>query len=328
MSYWSAQVLVLLFAWQWSKRELAWHLRFNLVHFESLKSMMQHGFNLQFNELMYFVHFQFDKMIIAGFAGLTEVAHYEVASRAGQALRSLPFTAITTFLPTATEKLAKGEDIWPSYIEMTRAASLAAVMLLLLPLAVSPIFLFAWVGQIGYHGRWVFMLLAIGISISILAMPVSNFIQAMGRTVVDAKFAIISVTINVVLSLLLIQIWGKEGAAAGTGLAMLITGFAYMNNFHNMNGRRLMDTIDYLVKMLWPALLVCLICFGLERIIEPWVISSRWYMGPAAVLLYLFGLVLIITVMLATERLGQQERALLAKIPFVRHLPTMRSSYK
>jgi len=320
IAYWLTQLLVLLISWLWARRQFPWQFRLDSIRFETMKSMLSHGFNLQFNELMYFVHFQFDKMIIAGFAGLTEVAHYEVASRAGQALRSLPFTAITTFLPTATEKLAKGGDIWPIYIEMTRAASLAAVLLLLLPLAVSPIFLFAWVGQIGYHGRWVFMLLAIGISISILAMPVSNFIQAMGRTAVDAKFAIVSVTINVVLSLLLIQIWGKEGAAAGTGLAMLITGLAYMRNFHVICKRRLMDTIDHLVEMFWPALLICLVCFGLERIIEPWVISSRWYMGPTSVALYAFGAIAILAVMLSTNRLGQSEMQLLARIPFVRTL--------
>ena len=269
---------------------------------------------------MLFRSFQFDKMIIAGFAGLSEVAHYEVASRAGQALRSLPFTAITTLLPAVTSKLSRGEEIWSDYLAMTRASGMAAVLFLLLPLAVSPIFLFAWVGQIGFHGRWVFMLLAIGISFSVLAMPVSNFIQAMGRTIIDARFALLSISMNVTFSLILIQQWGKEGAAAGTAMAMAITGIAYMYKFHKIQGRKLMDTLVYLFGLLWPALLICLICYGLEQIIEPLVIGSRWYMGPVAVALYAAGAISILAVMLSTNRLGQSEMQLLAKIPVVRIL--------
>ena len=318
IAYWSAQLMVIVVSLLWARREQAWCFSLHSLRWRTITMMLRHGFNLQFNELMYFVHFQFDKMIIAGFAGLSEVAHYEVASRAGQALRSLPFTAITTMLPTATEKLASGAEIWGDYMAMTRAAGLAAVVFLILPLAVSPIFLFAWVGQIGYHGRWVFMLLASGIAISVVAMPVSNFIQAMGKTVIDARLALVSIAMNVTLSLILIQQWGKEGAAAGTALAISITSIAYMNKFHQLKGRRLIDTLRFLGRLFWPALMICLVCYGLERVIEPLVISSRWYMGPAAVALYLFGAVAILIVMVTTNRLGAEELRLLGRVPLLR----------
>ena len=318
IAYWLTQLLVLALSLIWARRSCQWRFLPSSLRLTTITTMLKHGFNLQFNELMYFVHFQFDKMIIAGFAGLSEVAHYEVASRAAQALRSLPFTAISTMLPTATERLASGAEIWGDYMAMTRASGMAAILFLLLPLAVSPVFLFAWVGQIGFHGRWVFMLLACGIAISVLAMPVSNFIQAMGKTVIDARFALISITMNVTFSLILIQQWGKEGAAAGTALAMAVTGIAYMNKFHKLQGRRLMETLDHLVEMLWPALLICLICYGLEQVIEPMVIGSRWYMGPVSVALYGFGAIAILAVMISTNRLGEQERRLLLKIPLLR----------
>ncbi|PIW49976.1 MAG: hypothetical protein COW18_04550 [Zetaproteobacteria bacterium CG12_big_fil_rev_8_21_14_0_65_54_13] len=327
IAYWGAQLLVITVSLIWARREQPWHFSPHFLRWKTITTLLSHGFNLQFNELMYFVHFQFDKMIIAGFAGLSEVAHYEVASRAGQALRSLPFTAITTLLPTATEKLARGAEIWGDYMAMTRASGMAAVLFLLLPLAVSPIFLFAWVGQIGYHGRWVFMLLACGIAISVLAMPVSNFIQAMGKTVIDARFALVSITMNVTFSLILIQQWGKEGAAAGTALAISATGIAYMNKFHQLQGRRLIDTLRYLAGIFWPALFICLICYGLERIIEPLVISSRWYMGPAAVALYVGGLIAIVWVMVFTNRLGREETALLNRVPLVRAFVSRASSH-
>ena len=101
-------------------------------------------------------------------------------------------------------------------------------------------------------------------------------------------------------------------------MAMAVTGIAYMNKFHKLQGRRLMETLDHLVEMLWPALLICLICYGLEQVIEPMVIGSRWYMGPVSVALYGFGAIAILAVMISTNRLGEQERRLLLKIPLLR----------
>jgi len=279
--------------------------------------MFLHGFNLQFSDMMYFVHFQFDKMLIAGFVGLAEVTHYECASRAGQALRSIPGFGLGSFLPTATEKYSRKGNFWNDYIALTRVASLSAVFLLLLPMAVSPLFLFAWVGQVGYHGRWVFMLLATGISISIIAMPVNLFIQAMGRTGVMARLAVISIIINLVMSVLLIQIWGKEGAAAGTTLAISIAGMMYLFDFHTVNNRSMAATIATVIHLIWPALLICALCYGVEQLIEPWVISSRWYMAPAALVLYGVAAILILYVFAVTARLGSLELRVLDKLPVI-----------
>jgi O-antigen/teichoic acid export membrane protein len=276
-----------------------------------------HGFNLQFGDMMYFVHFQFDKMLIAAYVGLGEVSHYECASRAVQALRSIPGFGLGSFLPTATEKYSSKQDFWPVYLDLTRVAMLSTIFLLLLPMAISPLFLFAWVGQIGYHGRWVFMLLAAGVSISVITMPVNLFIQAMGRTVVMAKLAIVSIVINVVLSFLLVQVWGKEGAAAGTALAVSITGGMYLFDFHASNKKKIIETISMIIRIMWPALAICVVSFGLERFIEPWVISSRWYMAPASVCIYLLGVIMILYIFAATGRFGAIELRLINKVPFV-----------
>ncbi|MHC4139511.1 MAG: hypothetical protein ACYSR1_06630, partial [Planctomycetota bacterium] len=160
------------------------------------------------------------------------------------------------------------------------------IFFLLAPLTVSSLFLFAWVGQIGYHGRHVFMFLATGIAVNILVVPVSIFIQAMGRTSLEAVISFCSIIMNVLFSLILIKFWGKEGAAAGTGLAMILAGMMYTYLFHKVHRRSMAYTIRYLLHYSWPLLFICLIWFALGRAIEPLVISSRWYMGPASVVLY------------------------------------------
>jgi len=317
ISYWVSQLIILCLSWFLVAKKVPWNYRFKLNQWKTIREMFKHGFNLQFGDMMYFVHFQFDKMIIAAYVGLAEVTHYECASRAGQALRSIPGFGLGTFLPAATEKYSGKQEYWHSYIDLTRIASFAAIFLFLLPMAISPLFLFAWVGQIGYHGRWVFILLASGIAISVVAMPVNLFVQAMGRTVVMAKLAIVSIIINVILSLVLVQWWGKEGAAAGTALAISITGVLYLYDFHAVNGRDIKVTLNYLIKLTWPAMMICLGCYGLEQLIEPLVISSRWYMAPAAIGIYTFGCVIILYVLAITGRFGAIEQRLLSKLPYV-----------
>ncbi len=314
-SYWVCQVVIFAFVLAGARRVVPWRFSFALVSTRDLQSMLSHGLYLQFSDFSNFIQFQFDKMIIAGFAGLSEVAHYEIGNRSAMALRGMCSSGLGTFLPTAARRYAGGEDIWPSYLEMTRVALLLVILFLLIPIIVSPLFLFAWVGQIGFHGRFVFMLLAMGISVAVLALPVSIFVQAMGRTVLEAKVAICTIVINVSLSLILVRHWGKEGAAAGTGLAMMLTGAGYMYLFHRIFHKSFASTLGYLARYYWPAFVVLPVWFWLERIIEPLVISSRWYMGPAAVLLYTSCVLVLFVFMLLGNRLGEAERELLSHVP-------------
>lgn len=314
-SYWVCQVVVFALVLLTARRVVPWRFDLALVSSKSLRPMLSHGIFIQFSDFSNFLQFQFDKMIIAGFSGLSEVAHYEIGNRSALAMRSMCTSGLGTFLPTAAGCYAKGEDIWPIFLDMTRIALLLIVFFLLVPIIISPLFLFAWVGQIGFHGRFVFMLLAMGVSVSVLAQPVSIFVQAMGRTVLEAKVAICTIIINVSLSLILIRFWGKEGAAAGTGLAMILIGLGYMFIFHRSFNKSFITTLRYLGRSFWPVCVVLPIWFVLEWVIEPMVISSRWYMAPAAVLLYGSCVMALFIVLHTGNRLGEAERELLSRIP-------------
>ena len=315
LTYWACHALVLLVAQYWASRLIVWRFRPTTVSKKLQRSLLSHGFYLQFSDFAHFIHFQFDKMVIAGFTGLSEVAHYEIASRAGMGLRSLCSSGLNTFLPRATNDTAKRVDIWPLYQEMTKGAMWLIILFLLAPLTISSIFLFAWVGLIGYHGRYVFMFLVAGIAVNILAVPVSIFVQAMGRVSLEAVVSVASILINVMLSLILIRFWGKEGAAAGTGLAMILAGMIYIYFFHKMHRRSMTDTIRHLLHYSWPLLFICLIWFALGRAIEPLVICSRWYMGPASIVLYVTLVLALLVFCIYTGRIGKVEYEMICRIP-------------
>ncbi len=315
LTYWACHALVLLAAQYWASRIVVWRFRPSTINMKLQKSLLSHGFYLQFSDLSHFIHFQFDKLIIAGFTGLSEVAHYEIASRAVMGLRSLCSSGLNTYLPRATNNSAKGTDIWPLYQEMMKGAMWLIIFFILAPLTVSPLFLFAWVGQIGYHGRYVFMFLVAGVTVNILVVPVSIFIQAMGRTSLEAVVSVCSIFMNVLFSLVLIRFWGKNGAAAGTGLAMILAGMAYLYLFHKVHRRSMADTIKHLLYYSWPLLFICLVWFTLGRAIEPLVISSRWYMGPASVALYVTLVLALFVFCIYTGRIGNVEFEMIRRIP-------------
>ena len=315
LTYWACHALVLLVAKYWASRLVVWHFRPSTLNKKLQKSLLSHGFYLQFSDFAHFIHFQFDKLIIAGFTGLPEVAHYEVANRASMGLRSLCSSGLNTYLPRATNDTAKGGDIWPLYQEMNKGTMWLVIFFLLAPFAVSPMFLFAWVGQIGYHGRYVFMFLVAGIAVNILVVPVSIFIQAMGRTSLEAKVSVCSIIMTVMFSLILIRLWGKEGAAAGTGLAMVLAGMMYIYFFHKVHQRNILDTLRDLFHYSWPLLVICLIWLAIGQAIEPLVIGSRWYMGPASIVLYVTLVLTLFAFCIYTGRFGAVEYEMIWRIP-------------
>jgi len=315
--YWITQIVILLGAHIIARRIVWW--RFDRTHLDRklLRTLFAHGRNVQISELSHFVHFQFDKMLIAGFVGLPMVANYEVASRAGQALRSLPITGLSVFLPAITQQHQRGEGLWPSYLAMTRFAAHMAVVFILLPLTIAPMFLFAWTGLIGFHGTGVFSLLAIGIFISVLLLPVSTFAQAINRTDLEAKAALGSLLLNALLSLFLIRNWGMAGAAVGTAIAMIWVGIVYLWVFHRLQQQRLWHTVKHVLHSIWPAIPISIIWLILSMAVMPQVIHSRWAMGPAAVLLYCSGVVALLVAYRYCGCLGQVEQQWLAKLPVV-----------
>jgi O-antigen/teichoic acid export membrane protein len=203
-----------------------------------------------------FVNFQFDKFIIAGLVGLWAVAPYEVANRAVAALRSVPASGAETFLPTAMTRGASGDEAWHWYVASTRIAVYGVAVFLLAPLAVAPMFLYAWTGEMGYVGRWAFVALSFGAMASVLSLPAATLMQVAQRPGVPGKAAALAIVLNVPLSLLLVIQWGLAGAAIGTAAAMVASSSQLLHATHRHFGRPLAATCRVLMEF-WPLVLVC-----------------------------------------------------------------------
>ncbi len=309
-----AIITVQVFAALWTRRRMPWRLAPRTLDRGLARAMLGYGISLQFSDLSTFVMYQFDKLIISGVVSPVEVTHYEVASRSAQSLGSISSAPFIAFTPTLTERHGRREDPSADLLRMLRLTVLGTGLFLLLPLAVARIGLFAWVGQIGYHAAATFGLLALSVISTTLVMPLSISAQAMGRASMELTRAAGAMIINVPASVLLINAYGKEGAAMGTLIACVIANSlfaAWLLRALALPWRAVAaDLRSLLVPIVATAVAIAL----LERLVEPWVIASRWYMAPTAAVLYVLGALGVSLWIWRGEALHPEERALVLSL--------------
>jgi O-antigen/teichoic acid export membrane protein len=218
--FWSVQLLVVgagvLLAYR-RLRFRPWRARPDVA---TMRRLGAWGVTVQATEWAQTVNQQFDKFVLVRTIGLPAVGMYEVASRSIAALRSVPSSGLETFLPSVALATSTGGDPGPWLRRMTNLAAYAALVFFVAPLVVAPMFLFAWVGDMGIASSGAFTALALGAGVNLLGLPLGTLAQAVGRPALQARSAVVSIVLNVPLSLLLARKWGVEGAAVGTAIAL------------------------------------------------------------------------------------------------------------
>ncbi len=326
-AYWSVQLALLSTLCFLYRRQCLPHLDVTSFSFVKIREMAAYGLKSQLDQWAQFINFQFDKFIIAGWVGLWAVAPYEVANRSVLALRSIPASGLETTLPGAVLLQADRSAALRWYFASNRITVYAVCMFMLAPLAVAPVFLYAWTGELGYVGRWVFLALIAGAMAGVLTLPAAILAQAAGRADLPARSAAVSILLNLPLSLLLVLKWGLAGAAVGTGIALVLSSLNLLRSVHAHFGWRVAATLC-VASRLWPPIVVC-VCFGALTywIFNEWfatVDASLRYarltrIGPGLLALLVYGLCLgsMFFVELARGAFTKEERSSLNRaIPF------------
>jgi O-antigen/teichoic acid export membrane protein len=270
-AYWCGQVLVAGAALQASRSMRGGPRSVEDGHSAvQWRAMLSHGLKIQVCDWAQLVSFQFDKFAIAAVAGLSMVAPYEVANRSAMALRSLPSSGLDSFLPSAAIEHSTPEEAWTRYLAVTRLAGVAVSVFMIAPLALMPVFLYAWTGQMGYDSRGAFALLLLGFVANVLALPAAAMVQAAGRADIQARAAVLTLLLNIPLSVVLLLAWGITGAALGTAIAMAAGAVLLFISMHRCYGRSPQPTLRLLAGF-WPVLPV-----GLLFLVASWLPFESW----------------------------------------------------
>lgn len=286
ISYWGTQAVVVFIANRFARHLVRWRITPSHINLATIKKMLMYGLRVQLNEWMLFFNFQYNKMMLAGWVGLAAVAPYELANRGGMALRSIPSSGLDTVMPKASVDHAQGVKLWPCYLNSLKIGINCAILFLVIPATVAPLFMHALGGTVGVMASSAFIIMIAGIIINILALPAKLLLQAMSLEKALVKTSLLTILMNIALTLLFVTHWGVNGAAAASAIAMLTGGIWITGIFHSHMGMRMTETMRNHMRKLWPILIVCPVWMAAAFFIQPLLPPSQLCSLAASGILY------------------------------------------
>jgi O-antigen/teichoic acid export membrane protein len=206
------------------------------VSFVRFKELFRFGIKLFASRISTFTNFQFDKVLIPHFIGVGYVTYYDLGSKIVNFIRQFILLLTSAVLPAVSELQAKGQEgkVYLLYIRTTKYVVSFGLPVILFAIVFAPVILFGWIGE-GYDASVsVLRILALGYFFNMAAGTISPIVQGIGRPDIQMWIAILSVSLNVPLSIFLIQRFGFLGASLGTTIAMVIAASTYFWRFHRL----------------------------------------------------------------------------------------------
>jgi O-antigen/teichoic acid export membrane protein len=287
-----------------------------------MNRLLRLGVTLQLSEWAQTINFQFDKFVVVRVLGLWPAALYEVGNRSALALRSVPASSTETILPIAAQHATDTASMLGHLQRMTLFAVHGVLLFCAAPAAVAPVFLYAWVGEMGYVSRYVFTWLILGTAANLIALPFGTFAQAAGHPRIQARAAVGSIVVNVLLSLTFIQVWGLSGAAFGSSVAMLVGTVMLLREARGLFGTELTVGLGRILARHWAVFAVAigfgvLVHIGFDHWLLRLPLRVRYSVGLrglaafAAAGLYCSCVLAMLAVKLKTIGLDEPEREFL-----------------
>ncbi len=200
------------------------------VNSSYLKDGFSFGHKVFFAELLGFLNYRFDIILLKLFSTSSQIGFYSTATFMAETLWLLP-GAVSLVLYTKLVTGEKTEEVTPGVLKNTFLLIVFAALVLL--------FIARPLIRIFYTDAFLPAFLPFAIllpGVVLLAIPkvlASHFIGVWGKPELIMKGRIASVVTNVVLSIVLIPRYGMYGAAFGSTLAYMIESIFILSIFNN-----------------------------------------------------------------------------------------------
>jgi O-antigen/teichoic acid export membrane protein len=214
-----------------------------------------------------------DEVVIGFFLPVTAVAHYTVARRLSQIIRTLAEQLAKVLLPIASELDAAGDEDRLRHLYLLGSR---LTLVVLLPLSAALIALAgpslaAWVGQEYAESASVVVVLVISQVFDTSQWPAGYVLQGMNRHRPLAFISLGGALANLVFSVVLVQQYGVLGVAVGTLIPTVIETTLFVTPYaarvlQVTLGRVVTDVVLRAVLPLVPAIVVLVIA---RALIEP-----------------------------------------------------------
>lgn len=227
-------------------------------HFHSLKKMSNFGIQMQVSKLASFAADKYDEYLLAFFSVISNVTFYNISSKVVRIGKFMPFQLIPQVAPVAAELKARddNEKISQLFNDTSKYLTLISLPIFVYIFIFADIIINTWMGpgfDISVH---LLRILAIGQLINmIFSAPGNSIIPNLGKPKYQMYEGLIFLSINLVLSYLLIKYYGILGAAIGntisTSIASLFVFFVSISYFRK-------NSIDILRNIYLKPFLICI----------------------------------------------------------------------
>lgn len=280
-------------------RKLRMRFAFRGLEFSLLKEMGAFTFFIFLNQIIDQVNWAVDKLLLTRMISPAIVATYSVGAQINSLYLQMSTAVSNVFIPRVNQIVAGSNDNRELTKLMTKVGR---VQFLILALVLTGFVFFGkafinlWTGAGTADAYYVALFLIIPVTIPLLQnlgieiQRAKNMHRA--RSVVYTCLA----AGNVVLSIGLIQLWGVVGAAAGTGIMLVLGNGLFMNwYYHKKIGLDMIAFWREIIRFV-PALLLCAILGAVYAYFVPvnsWVmllISAAAYTVVYCLVMWLLGM--------------------------------------
>ena len=253
-----------------------------------IRRMLAFGGWMQVNALTAVINLEADKLIIAWFLGLASVTPYQIGNRLASLNRVVPFQMLAAMMPVATTVQAGGTraEAAAFYREMSRYLMLLTLAITGFTVVVADRLIATWIGQPYPEAATIACTLALSLSVNNLTGGGTTMARASGQPRYETYYAVLSMTLNVGLTVVLAPPFGLAGILAGTVVANLVGSVYFLALFHRRFRFPWSETVgDWLWRLLAAMGFACA-ALALVQTCEPTDLPAGRLAGLALLTLY------------------------------------------
>ena len=304
-------ITTLIINYIYCKKKLNIKLKFGRLDFSLLKEIMAYSIWVFLNSIMDKINWALDQFILGIYAGTVAVAIYSVAGNLNQMYMNFSTAISGVLLPKVTKmeaKHASDEEFTDIFIRTGR------IQYIVMALIISGFVLFGrefinllWVGPEYDQSYFIACILMIPSTFPLIQNVGLNILQAKNKYKFRVMVLLVFAILNVVVSIILAQLYGGIGAAIGTAISIILGQIIFMNIFYYKK-------IKINIPLFWKNILKMSLPMAIAIIIAI-VIKQIWIVNSSIVLVtQIIIYVIIYSILVWKKSMNTDEKNMIKKI--------------
>ncbi|MEU5552945.1 MULTISPECIES: lipopolysaccharide biosynthesis protein [unclassified Micromonospora] len=215
-----------------------------------LRRVGGYGLRVQVSSGAAAVNVELDRLVLGGFFGPAVAGDADLGTRLLNLLRLPPGFALLVLFPAAVRRAVTGGRAWLDTFYLTTVRYLAVFLApagAALMVSADPL-VRLWLGHpVSWAGATI-AILAPAYALNLIMGAATIVARVEGRPGLETRYVLLSVVLNVALTVPLLMLAGPLGVPTATALAVVLATGYFLAHFHRATGR----PIRPVLRTLWP----------------------------------------------------------------------------